>query len=423
MQRIDHFASWLKSYKLDPSEQIYESGIMKKDSIFEKATEKFASIKNTLNIEEAIRMRISNMKKCLICLLFLFVFAGCGNTDLNMGSVDLQLGNSSDSVSIEDGDPFDYTEYEGTSIPILAEPLPVDELFYLRCWPGMDFPEYSMLPKHLLAKSGCLLSKYGDDGDPERHGTLIDYVDITETDFGFEGQHEGYVLSDGALYLIKTDFYYEDSRSREFYSYIYTSRDKDAGISVEWSYLPEYPDESNSGDYWAGYKYDLKTRELLESNTFITKNMDLFSRKLEVPEFRNDEKKDVQEIRKDLNSMIETGEIIELAAYDFESNEKNEAKLWYIVGDFIADGKREEPIVIYLDPMTAYLREFRYERAEDSSGNWILTNDENRFVFDENWKLLSWSDNQYSVVYSYSEDGIDLNITDKNTGSAESIKY
>ena len=248
-------------------------------------------------------------------------------------------------------------------------------------------------------------------------------MDITETDFGFEGQHEGYVLSDGALYLIKTDFYYEDSRSREFYSYIYTSRDKDAGISVEWSYLPEYPDESNSGDYWAGYKYDLKTRELLESNTFITKNMDLFSRKLEVPEFRNDEKKDVQEIRKDLNSMIETGEIIELAAYDFESNEKNEAKLWYIVGDFIADGKREEPIVIYLDPMTAYLREFRYERAEDSSGNWILTNDENRFVFDENWKLLSWSDNQYSVVYSYSEDGIDLNITDKNTGSAESIKY
>ena len=362
------------------------------------------------------------MKKSLIFILLLFVFAGCSNTSLNNGTIDLQFGNSSNTASIEDGDPFEYVEYEDTSIPVLSGPLPVNELFYLRFFGDEESVEYRMIPRHLLAKSGCLLSIYGDDGDPERHGTLIDYVDITETASGFEGQHEGYVLGDGALYLIKTDLYYEESSSHESYIYMYTNREKDAGVSVNWSFTPERPNESNIGDYWAGYIYDLKTRTLLVSNTYIAKNMDLFSREPEIPEFRNDEKKDVQKIREDLNSMIETGEINELA-YNFEPQEKVETRFWFAVGYFIADGTREEPITIYLDPMTAYLREFRYEKPEDMSGDWILKKDENRFVFDDNWRLMSWSDDQYSAVYTYSDNGIDLSITNKDSGRTESIRY
>ena len=101
------------------------------------------------------------MRRCLVVLLLMFIITGCGNIDLSMGPIDPQLGDSSAAASIEDGDPFDYVEYEGASIPVLTEPLPVNELFYLRSWMNEEYPDYKMVPKHLLAKSGCLLSSRG----------------------------------------------------------------------------------------------------------------------------------------------------------------------------------------------------------------------------------------------------------------------
>ena len=150
--------------------------------------------------------------------------------------------------------------------------------------------------------------------------------------------------------------------------------------------------------------------------------MSLFSREPETPEFRNDEKKDVRQIKADLNSMIETGEIQELT-YNTEPLIYEGTRFWYVVAYFVADGAREEPTMIYLDPMTAYLSQFRYEKTEGTSGDWVLANDANRFVFDENWRLLSWSDDHYSTDYTYSDNGIDLNITNKESGLAESVRF
>lgn len=361
------------------------------------------------------------MKKLLIVLMALFLF-GCISSPSDSPPLDLQMGNSASPADEAESELFSYMEYNGVSIPVLPDRLPIEGLFYLKSQSSDPGAVYELVPRHLIAKSGCLLSRYRDDGDPERHGTLIDYITIEKTDSDLTAEHEGYVLNDGALYLSKTDLYHENIDALESYSYIYTNREKDAGINIEWTYTPENPDEQNKGQYWANIIYDLKTKQIISNDTYITQNMDLFSRKPETPEFRNGEKKDVQEIRRDLGSMPEIGEIRELAYNDGRLN-KGPAKFSYAVGNFIVDGIHEEPITVCLDPLSAKLADFNYEKTDEPDGDWVLTNEKNRYVFDDGWKLLSWSDDDYSVEYSYSDSSIELKITDLKSGSVEEIGY
>ena len=76
-----------------------------------------------------------------------------------------------------------------------------------------------------------------------------------------------------------------------------------------------------------------------------------------------------------------------------------------------------------LDPLSARLADFHYEKTDEPDGDWVLTDEKNRYVFDDGWKLLSWSDDDHSVEYSYSDSGIELKIADLKSGSVEEIGY
>ena len=357
----------------------------------------------------------------IIVFLLVVILSGCSLSELNTGPLDMQMGNDTGSATVEDGDPFEYFEYDDAQIPVLPDPLNVDELFYLQKSAPESLEPYWMIPKHFLATAKARLGMHGEIGDSERFASLVSYVDIEETGYGYYEQLEGYLLNDGSLYLLDKHKWFEEKDADERIAYIYTTRKNEAYIERWWSYTPPNPNESTVGKNETSFVYDLDTRELKGQESFRIQHMEYYSmEEEEIPEYKHDVKKDVSELRNDLRSTIEIGEIRDLAFDEYGTADKSVTALMWVVGNFIADGVQEEPIMIRVSPEIAYLQKYIFN---DDGTDMVMSKDDDIFRFDEGWRLLSWENSRYEVDYSYGDSNVELSIRDKETGSYETVNY
>ena len=354
------------------------------------------------------------MKRVTLVILMLLTLVGCTSNG--------EPSNTPVEPPVEvKEDLFKIYKQDNYEVPILEEPLAGgDGIYWVRDDKKTGYI-YEAIPTSYIIECNTRSNLYMEGpNEAPKIEPLILYMTVTADGNERNLLYTGYLKNSGSLFVEGKGISLEDYSREQQFDFFNIVRNE-AFTSRNWAYSSP---EGEQEEFMEIYLFDTADKGLI-LNEVTSDTTERYSQdnNLGIPEYKNEIKKDKQELASDVNKKV-------LLATKEERHDDEKPLVSRVFEDELDRlfdiGYIQGPYKIYVEPEIAKIREYTAEIKVNDDGleyERKLTDEKGTYYFDTNWRLAEYVNEDIKAEYTYTDKTVNIKLTDLKSQEEIEIEY